>query len=289
MARPVHLQLHSPHQAITILIGMFLCIAATAAEPHANSDPRAIHAVKPLPKAHAHNDYEHPRPLFDALDHGFCSVEADIWLTPEGLLVGHDRKDLKPERTLQKLYLDPLRLQVRDNGGRVYRDGPPFYLLIDVKTAAEETYAALDQVLAGYADILTTTTDGKTEQKAVTPILSGNRAIDVIAKQRVRYVGIDGRPENLESNEPAHLMPWISANWNLLFTWKGDGPLPAAEREKVTRLVSKAHGQGRQVRFWATPEKEAVWAELSAAGVDYINTDKLAELQAFLLRQRPRK
>ena len=33
-----------------------------------------------LERAHAHNDYEHPRPLFDALDHGFKSVEADIWL-----------------------------------------------------------------------------------------------------------------------------------------------------------------------------------------------------------------
>ena len=36
--------------------------------------------VVPLPNAHAHNDYEHKRPLFDALDHGFCSVEADVFL-----------------------------------------------------------------------------------------------------------------------------------------------------------------------------------------------------------------
>ena len=32
----------------------------------------------PLARAHAHNDYEHPRPLRDALDHGFTSVEADV-------------------------------------------------------------------------------------------------------------------------------------------------------------------------------------------------------------------
>lgn len=36
--------------------------------------------VTPLPRAHAHNDYEHARPLLDALDHGFTSVEADVWL-----------------------------------------------------------------------------------------------------------------------------------------------------------------------------------------------------------------
>src|SRR6185295_14563982 len=69
--------------------------------------------AKPLPQAHAHNDYEHARPLLDALDHGFCSVEADIWLTPDGLLVAHDRKDLKPARTLEALYLDPLRERVK--------------------------------------------------------------------------------------------------------------------------------------------------------------------------------
>src|SRR5579871_6562583 len=88
----------------------------------------------PLTRVHAHNDYEHRRPLFDALDHGFCSVEADIYLVEGALLVGHDRKDLRPERTLEKLYLDPLRERVRANGGRVYPAGPPVWLLIDVKT-----------------------------------------------------------------------------------------------------------------------------------------------------------
>src|SRR5436853_7424002 len=124
-------------------------------------------AVKLLPQAHAHNDYEHARPLLDALDHGFCSVEADIWLVGGDLLVGHDRKDLKPGRTLEALYLEPLRERVKANGGRVYRGGPAFCLLIDVKTEAEATYVALDKVLARYADILTATRDGKVEPKAV--------------------------------------------------------------------------------------------------------------------------
>ena len=30
--------------------------------------------VRPLQKAHAHNDYEHERPLLDALDHGFTAL-----------------------------------------------------------------------------------------------------------------------------------------------------------------------------------------------------------------------
>ena len=83
-------------------------------------EKRKAPSVVPLRHAHAHNDYEHTRPLLDALDHGFCGVEADIYLVSGKLLVAHDRKDAKPERTLQALYLDPLRERVKANGGRVY-------------------------------------------------------------------------------------------------------------------------------------------------------------------------
>jgi len=260
---------------VTLMLAAISTLAGTAAEPA---------VVKPLLQAHAHNDYAHARPLADALDHGFTSVEADIFLRPEGLLVGHDARDLAPDRTLQKLYLDPLRERAKGNGSRVYRDGPQFYLMIDVKSEAEATYAALDKMLAGYADMLSVTKNGKFESRAVTIVLSGNRAQETIAKQAVRCVGIDGRLEDLKLEVPSHLVPWISANWNLVFTWRGEGPIPAAEKTKLAELVKQAHDQGRQIRFWATPEKETVWKELLAAGVDRINTDKLAELQAFLSR-----
>ncbi len=62
----------------------------------------------PLLHAHAHNDYEHARPLFDALDHGFCSIEADVYVVNGQLLVAHDREKVSPSRTLQALYLDPM-------------------------------------------------------------------------------------------------------------------------------------------------------------------------------------
>ena len=68
----------------------------------------AAPARYPLRHAHAHNDYEHPRPLLDALDHGFTSVEADVFLVDGQLLVAHDPADLDPARTLESLYLDPL-------------------------------------------------------------------------------------------------------------------------------------------------------------------------------------
>ena len=47
---------------------------------------------KLLTNAHAHNDYEHTHPLADALEQGFCSIEADIHLVNGKLLVAHDLK-----------------------------------------------------------------------------------------------------------------------------------------------------------------------------------------------------
>src|SRR6266850_6035686 len=110
----------------------------------------------PLIHTHAHNDYEHKRPLFDALDHGFCSIEADIYLVEGQLLVAHNRSQVKPERTLQTLYLDPLRERVKKNGGRVYPNGPEVTLLIDIKSDWRTIYPVLREVLKQYADILTT-------------------------------------------------------------------------------------------------------------------------------------
>jgi glucose/arabinose dehydrogenase len=254
------------------ILGLLLGLAASASA----GEP------KPLPQAHAHNDYEHKRPLLDALDHGFCSVEADIWLRDGKLLVAHDARDLKPDRTLEALYLEPLRKRVADNNGRVHKNGPRFWLLIDIKSAGEPTFRALHDTLANYADVLSTTRDGNHQDRAVTVVISGNRPIDYIRAQTARHAGIDGRLTDLDSDAPAHLMPMISDRWGAHFKWTGNGPLPEEERKKLHDIVAKAHARGRIVRFWATPESPAVWRELRDAKVDLINTDQLGELRKFL-------
>ena len=242
---------------------------------------------KPLSQAHAHNDYLHARPLLDALDHGFTSVEADIFLVDGRLLVAHSQRELKPERTLQALYLDPLRERVKANGRSVYPGGEPFHLLIDLKSAGEPTYAALSKVLAEYADILSTVRDGKAEQKAVSVSISGNRPIATITNESLRFAGIDGRLGDLDSDLPAHVMPIVSDNWSLHFKWRASGPMPDAERQKLRDAVAKSHAHGRRIRFWATPDNAPMWRELHAAGVDMINTDDLAGLEKFLRGQAP--
>jgi len=241
----------------------------------------------PLLQAHAHNDYAHARPLLDALDHGFCSVEADIWLVEGQLLVAHDRRALKPERTLPALYLDPLRARIRQNRGRVYPNGPRCTLFIDVKTDAEPTYAALRELLRQYAEVLTVFTPTNTVTNALTVILSGNRATRVLAAEPLRYAAIDGRLPDLDTNPSPHLVPVVSDTWITHFKWRGAGPLPDDERQRLKQFVQRAHQQGRRIRFWAAPDNPAGWRELQQAGVDLLNTDDLAGLREFLLGKSP--
>lgn len=256
-----------------------------------NGNAQTPKAVTPLLQAHSHNDYEHARPLFDALDQGFCSVEADVWLVDGRLLVGHDRVDLKPERTLEALYLVPLRTRIEQNGGRVFRNGPSLTLLIDVKSDATNTYAVLIETLGRFGKILTRFHSDRIVTNAVTIIISGNRARGMMAVETSRLAAYDGRVADLDSGASPNFIPLVSDNWTTLFRWKAepnDGPMPAAEREKLKALVARTHQQGRRLRLWATPDKPAAWAELFDAGVDLINTDNLEGLSAFLAERRAR-
>ena len=236
----------------------------------------------PLPQAHAHNDYEHPRPLFDALEHGFTSIEADIFLVDGELLVAHDLEDVRPDRTLDALYLAPLAELVRQHDGAVYPDGSPVILLIDIKSAAVSTYYALRPLLEQYKHMLTEYRDGTVTERAVTAIISGNRPVRIMAEERLRYASVDGRLGDLETNPPVHLVPLISDHWPGHFEWRGSGPIPEDEFAKLRDIVQTAHAQGRKVRFWATRERPEKWDVLLEAGVDLIGTDYLGRLAEYL-------
>ncbi|RPK85704.1 hypothetical protein EES45_00990 [Streptomyces sp. ADI97-07] len=274
----------------TAAAGAFIPAQAAAAAPARTARPR------PLAPAHAHNDYLHPRPLHDALAHGFTSVEADVFLVDGELLVAHEESSLDPARTLTALYLDPLHALVRANHGSVHAGHrAPLQLLIDIKDDGAAAYLALDRLLRSHRHIMTRYSHGRIRTGAVTPVISGDRAARVpMEAQTTRYAFYDGRPDDLGTGAPASLIPLISANWTQGFGWQGTGPFPAAERTRLRGHVDAAHAAGQRVRFWATPDtpgpaRDAVWDELLAAGVDHLNTDDLAGLAAFLRRRgRPR-
>lgn len=223
--------------------------------------------------AHAHNDYEHARPLYDALSYGFQNVEADVYLVDGRLLVAHDRKDLRAARSLRALYLDPLAKLAR--AGKVH----DFTLMVDVKADGTLATRQLIQELEPYRWMISTGIE-----RAVKVVVSGAGDRSVIAKEAYRLVSIDGRPLDLATQRDPDVA-WISDDWTSQFKWRGVGAF--AEREKLLSMVSRAHDRGYRLRFWATPENATVWKELVTAKVDLIGTDRLADLAKFLCARQP--
>lgn len=271
-------------------------LAATAAAlaltmPAGAATAPPVELGTPLPQAHAHNDYEHERPLLDALEHGFTSVEADVWLVDGELRVAHDSWELADAPTLEEAYLDPLSEIAGRGGQEIYpgHDGY-FQLLIDIKSEGSATWAAVEDELEEHQQVFTRVHRGKVKDRAVEAVISGNRPHAEMAAATTRYSFYDGRSGDLGSGTDADFMPLVSENWTKLFIWQGVGEMPAAERERLHAYVQQAHADGYRVRFWATNDvdgqaRENLWRELREAGVDHINTDDLDGLQEFLTRE----
>lgn len=248
--------------------------------------PQPVAGVVALPNAHAHNDYEQSRPLWDALDNGFASVEADVHLIDDTLYVSHDRPAFKnPASTLENMYLKPLAERIRQNGGQAFAGYKgPFYLMIDAKTNADSTYQALEKVLQRYRSLLTTGTQSKNQAGIITIVLSGNRPIPTLAKAKSRLMSVDGRPDDLGKGYNSAVMALISDSYPNQLSWRGKGDMPADEFQKLSQLVERVHKEGKKLRLWASPEDPAVWAKLREAGVDFISTDQLVLARDFLLK-----
>jgi hypothetical protein len=252
---------------------LLLCVVARAAPPA-------------LLHGHAHNDYEHKHPLFDALDNGFNSVEADIHLVGGELLVAHSRLETKPERTLRKLYLEPLQRFAITNHGRIHPDRAQFFLLLDYKgdrspNDAEGIHKKVREELAAFSDILTRFDGTNIEPKAVTVVLSGSRPEAMVMAERERWWALDGVLKDLSGSSPSALFPWVSLEWGTQFKWRGRTEMPPDEESRLKEMLAQAHSQGRLLRFWGAPDRPDFWGPLRRLGVDLINTDDLAGYAAW--------
>ncbi len=257
---------------------LFLSAAILLATVAATQNP----GPPPLGHAHAHNDYTHDRPLLDALDRGFQSVEADVHLVDGELLVAHDREDCDASRTLRALYLQPLAERVRRHGGRVHPGGPlEFQLLIDLKSDGEPTYRVLREQLAEFARMLTRFDRSPRRRGAVLVVLSGNAPDRTVVADPERLCALD-----LWVDEPdlgADVHPLFSTSWRKHFAWDPAAPgLSAEQLSLLRRFVATAHAAGRRVRLWATPDDPALWSLLLREGVDWLNVDDLDAGAAFL-------
>lgn len=228
---------------------------------------------------HAHNDYEHTHPLQDALDNRLYSVEADVWYDGGRFKVGHNFWDNKG--TLKELYLDPLQALVTAKGS-IHGDGVPFTLWIDFKDANDKLPADLEALLAQYP-MLSRFTPTFDEQRPVTVALTGD------ARMKAAVVDLPERHALRDSNnfsvsDPPADSKWryYALSWGSYLDWNGQGDLPADQRQRLGCIMENARANGRKVRLYSTPDRAEAWKAQLELGVDFINTDHLPELNAFL-------
>ena len=240
---------------------------------------RPLHAgdLDPLVLAHAHNDYEHPRPLHDALEAGFHSVEADVFYDGGRFKVSH--LGWGSPGTLEALYLEPLQRRV-DAQASVHPRAT-FTLWIDLKDRHRDLVQDLDALLSDYGMLR----DSEEGPAPVQVILTGD------AQAKTSFVEeTQGSPVWRDSNDFSLEDPvaedgrWraYALKWSSYFDWNGVGELPDEDRRRLYCLATNAHAKGRVLRFYAAPDREEVWQAMLDAGVDFIHTDRLEALSAFL-------
>jgi len=233
---------------------------------------------RPHKNAHSHNDYAQADPLLGALANLFTSLEADVHLVKGKLLVSHNRPD-PSAKTLEAQYLKPLDSIANMNGGLIYPGyQAPITLLVDIKTGAEDTFAALTKLLSTYETLLNT----PSHPGAVQVVISGNRPINMIRENPKHLAAIDGRPEDLGNGFTTSEMPLISENYNKVIHWNGEGSPSESALNRLKELAKSTHEEGKRLRLWAIPDHRHAWEILLESGVDLINTDRLEELNIFL-------
>lgn len=253
-----------------------------------------------LPKPiHSHNDYDRDIPLFRALSVGCTGIEADIWLINNDLQVGHTRRALRPARTLQSLYLNPimniLNSQNKQNPNvnisepliGVFNHAPQesLILLLDFKEDATMLFPHVVSQLASFfeAGYLTRYDGSKLIPGPLTVVASGDasKRLDLMATSNGTIFAdaplVDlaqpGSPYNATNSFYASAPIKHSIHGNIPF-----GGLTRPQKSIVDALVKQAQSKGLRARFWATPSwpislRDRVWKQLERSQVGMLNVD----------------
>jgi len=237
--------------------------------------------------AYAHNDYQNAEPLFGALELGFRGVEVDYFLTDGELRVGHQRSETIPGRTVESLYLAPLRERVR-KFGTVQPGGGVFLLNIESKLAGQESYDALHRLLSGYEEILTVVRGGIEYPGAVQVVLVGwHPPLDSLARQPVRYAAVQAHYRDLPPDHkkyPSHLLKMLSQKYNDKLLTRGGGSISPRLRRRLQFLTDAAQAvPGRLVRVYNVPTRRAVYQGLLESGVDLLGTKDIEGAHRLLI------
>lgn len=240
--------------------------------------PAAVGQSYDASRVFAHNDYDGPDPFHTAYKLKVGYIEADVFLEENKLMVAHHKHEIRSDRTLEDLYLEPLNKLLSSNNGYVFADTTrTLTLMIDLKTEGVATLNAIVETLAQYPRL----TDSPTLQV----MISGNVPNPALWEKYPAFIYFDGRPGVQYSSAQWKRISMISTNFRSHVKWNGEGTLSDEARQKIAVLAADARKHGKKFRFWATPDFENAWRELKAINADVIVTDRVPEVVAFLKQQ----
>lgn len=227
---------------------------------------------------HSHNDYERNAPFWDAYNERFDSIEADVYCIDGTLFVSHDKKDIKPERTFDALYLQPVLQVFEQNGGRAWAgSGQTLQLLIDIKETTEPTLGTLVKLLEKHRDVF----DPTVNPYASRIVMTGNVPAPSDFGNYPDYIYFDGNLDLEYTDLQLQRVALFSAPFYKYTLWRGRGKGSRKGWEKVSEAVERAHALGKPIRFWGAPESRKVYRVFYSRGIDYMNSDYPAECAQF--------
>lgn len=225
-------------------------------------------------KLHSHNDYQRNVPFWEAFGAGAASIEVDVILQNDRLMVAHEVAGIKPELTLRSLYFEPIQKAVEQ--GMIQRFD--FHLLVDCKS---EGYSTLDQVVKdaqAFEEILYSNQN----PGGLKLIISGNRPMSKDYVNYPEWIFFDYQSKILTPNLPWEKIGMVSLSFRQFSIWNGEGSMGEADKVKVLEFIHLVHSFDKPVRFWASPDNNSAWKAFYEMGVDYINTDQPILAQSYL-------
>lgn len=232
--------------------------------------------------AYAHNDYQNPRPLLDALALGFRGVEADVFRVGTELVVGHDRGTLRPARTLARLYLEPLRERLRVCG-YVLPDSTRFFLNVELKDADRVGFDYLLTLLRQFEELFRAGQGGVGGAVQVTLVGWWPTPDSVAWPDYLRVqLAIEHQPARPASNGSP--VGFVSLDYGKMIKWSGRGTVPPAAEQTLAAARELASPGAVPIRVHHVPVDEVIYEWLLSQGVTLIGTEALPRASSVLQR-----
>jgi alkaline phosphatase len=227
---------------------------------------------------HSHNDYEQSAPFWAAWQQGFGSIEADIWLVDGRVLIGHDTTEIKIGRTLEEYYIKPLLACIEKNHGHPFADSARrLQMLIDVKADSVAALAALIALLDRYPVL--------EHCGCLKWVISGNRPDPARYTAYPPFIAFDGILHARYTREQLSRIAMMSDDLRHYTRWDPRSGIPDTGLDSLKQAIGRSHAEHLPVRLWNAPDFPLAWHQLMQLQVDYLNTDHIADLAAYLNSQ----